>query len=69
MEIIVFSNRDNSQRDLLLREISQVSDLSYRMTFDFDTLFDAIKMMPPDGVVVLLISSESEITVHSDSPG
>ncbi|MFO7884212.1 MAG: hypothetical protein R6U68_05265 [Desulfobacteraceae bacterium] len=61
MEIIVFSNRDNSQRDLLLREISKVSDLRYRMTFDFDTLFDGVKGMPPDGVVVILITFEEEI--------
>ena len=61
MEIIVFSNRDNSQKDLLLKEISQIPNLEYRMSFDFDTLFETVKWKASDVVIVFLISFEDEL--------
>ena len=61
MEILVFSNRDNRQKDLLLKEISQIPNLKYRMNFDFDTLFETITFKASDVVIVFLISFEDEL--------
>ncbi|MFO7752447.1 MAG: hypothetical protein R6V41_04940 [Desulfobacteraceae bacterium] len=61
MEIIVFSNRDNTQKDLLLKEISQIPNLDYRMNFDLDTLFETVKFKASDAVFVFLITFEEEL--------
>ena len=61
MEIIVFSNRDNNLKHLLVKEISHIPNLEYRMNFDFDTLFETIKFKASDVVIVFLISFEDEL--------
>ena len=61
MEVIVFSNRDNSLKTLLLEEISHVPDLKYRMIFDFDALFETAPFKLSDVVMVFLISFEHEL--------
>lgn len=61
MEIIVFSNRDNNLKDVLVKGISQIPNLDYRMIFDFDTLLETVKFKTSDVVIVFLISFEEEL--------
>ncbi len=61
MEILIFSNRDNSQKDLLLKEISQIPNLDYRMNFEFHALLETVRFKVSDDVIVFLISFEHEL--------
>ena len=62
MEIIIYSDRDNPQKETLLKEISQVSNLTYVMTFDLESLFHLVKSKVSDQVVIVfLISHEKEL--------
>lgn len=62
MEIIIYSHGDNPQKDKLLKEVSQVSNLTYVMASDFKSLFSLVKSKISDQVVIVfLISLDKEL--------
>ena len=62
MEVIIYSQNDNPQKNRLIREVSQIPDLTYAMTFDFKNLFRLVKSKISDQVVIIfLISSSKEL--------
>lgn len=62
MEIIIYTQKDNPQKDTLLKRISQVSNLTYVMAFDFDNLFRLVKSKVSDQVIIVFfISSAKEL--------
>ena len=62
MEVIIYSKNDNPQKDKLIREVSQISNLTYVMTFDFKNLFSLVKSKISNQIVIVfLISSSKEL--------
>ena len=60
MEIIIYSQIDNPQKDKLLREISQVKSLTHVMAFDFKDLFRLVKSKISDQVIIVFLISSAE---------
>jgi len=68
MEIIIYSDKDNLYKDTLIKEVSQVSNLTYVVAFDFERLFRLVKLKVSDQVVIVfLISSVKELTFLSSN--
>ncbi len=62
MEIIIYTQKENPQRDNLIKRISQVLNLTYVMAFDFENLFLFVKSKLSDQVIIVfLISTVNEL--------
>ena len=60
MEIVLYTDIDNSQKENLIKEIYRGAGLSPIMTFDFESLFNFIKLKRRGRVVILFLISSTE---------
>lgn len=62
MEIIVYTQTDNSQNEKLQREIIRTLDIQPVMAFDFKSLFDTLRYrLSREIIIVFFISFEDEL--------
>ena len=60
MEIIIYTQINNAHKDKLLKEISQIINLTPVMVFDFEILFNFLKSKRSGQVVIVFLISEIE---------
>lgn len=62
MEVIVFAHPDNAQKDVLLKQVSQITHSTPVMVSDFKGLVNALKFKITEQVIIVfLISSGKEL--------
>ncbi|MCF6248151.1 MAG: hypothetical protein L3J69_12435 [Desulfobacula sp.] len=62
MEIIIYTNIGNTQKDTLLKKFSKISNLTPVMVFDFKSLFHLLQSkISGQVIIVFLISSDKEL--------
>ncbi len=61
MEIILYANAANTQKDRFEEKIIQVIKQTSDLVGDFDTLFETIKLKLSEHIIVFLISSVEEL--------
>ena len=52
MQIIIYTDVNNSQNFILLKEISKIANSTSAVVFDFDSLFNLLKSKISDDVVI-----------------
>jgi hypothetical protein len=62
MEIIIYAHKENDQKDKLQKKISQVSNTTPAIAFDFEDLFNLMRSKISGYVIIVfLISSAKEL--------
>jgi len=62
MKIIIYTQKDNTHKDDLFKKVSQVTDLTPVMVFDFEGLLSAMRSkIYGKVIIVFLISFEREL--------
>lgn len=62
MEIIIYTQTENTQKNLLLKQISKIGQPVSVMIFEIEDLFQQLKLkVSGETILVFLISSEEEL--------